>query len=88
MATLEEDRIVEENAADLKTYGLAQPRMDVSFNVAGEKEPKRILFGDKNPTGVGIYAKLPDDKRVFLVGTSAGNHVQQNRHSIFATRRR
>jgi len=71
LATLEEDRVVEENASDLKAYGLTQPRMDVSFTVAGEKEPKRILFGDKSPTGVGVYAKLPDAKRVFLVGTSA-----------------
>jgi hypothetical protein len=45
--------------------------MDVTFHVSGEKEPKRILFGDKNPTGVGVYAKLPNEKRVFLVGTSA-----------------
>jgi hypothetical protein len=71
LATLEEDRVVEENAADLKNYGLAQPRMDVTFNVSGEKGPKQILFGDKSPTGVGVYAKLPSDKRVFLVGTSA-----------------
>ncbi|HUR19469.1 MAG TPA: DUF4340 domain-containing protein [Vicinamibacterales bacterium] len=71
LATLEEDRVVDENASDLKTYGLAQPRMDVTFAIAGEKEPKRILFGDKNPTGVGVYAKLPNANRVFLVGTSA-----------------
>ncbi len=71
LATLEEDRLVEENAADLKSYGLAEPRIDVTFNVSGEKTPKQILFGDKSPTGVGVYAKLPTDKRVFLVGTSA-----------------
>ena len=70
LATLEEDRVVEENAADLKSYGLAEPRIDVTFNVSGEKAPKQILFGDKSPTGVGVYAKLPTDKRVFLVGTS------------------
>lgn len=71
LATLEEDRVVEENAADLKSYGLAEPRIDVTFNVSGEKAPKQILFGDKSPTGVGVYAKVPTDKRVFLVGTSA-----------------
>src|SRR5437763_20560 len=49
LATLEEDRVVDENASELKTYGLAQPRMDVTFTAAGEKEPKRILFGDKSP---------------------------------------
>jgi hypothetical protein len=38
--------------------------------VDGEKEPKRVLFGDKNPTSMGIYAKLPGDNRVFLVSNT------------------
>lgn len=70
LGTLQEDRVVDENAADLKVYGLAEPRIAVTFNLAGEKEPKRILFGDINQTGVGMYAKLPNDKRVFLVSNS------------------
>jgi hypothetical protein len=70
LATLDEDRVVEENAADLKIYGLAEPRIDITFNVEGEKEQKRILFGDTNPTGVGMYAKLPGDSRVFIVANA------------------
>ena len=70
LANLEEDRVVDENAADLKVYGLAEPRIDVTFHVDGEKEPRRVLFGDKNPTGMGLYAKLPADNRVFLVSNS------------------
>ena len=42
----------------------------MTFNVAGDKTPKRILIGDKNPTGIGLYAKLPTEKRVFLVSNS------------------
>jgi hypothetical protein len=70
LATLEETRVVEENAADLKVYGLGEPRIDVTFHVDGEKEPKRVLFGDKNPTGMGLYAKLASSNRVFLVANS------------------
>ena len=70
VASLEQDRVVDENAADLKAYGLAPPRIEVAFNVAGEHDQKRILFGDKNPTGAGLYAKLPNDKRVFLVANA------------------
>lgn len=70
LANLEEDRVVEENASDLKTYGLAEPRIDVTFQVEGEKEPKRLLIGDKNPSGMGLYAKLPAGNRVFLVSNS------------------
>jgi len=70
LANLEEDRVVDENASDLKAYGLAEPRIDVTFHVEGEKEPKRILIGDKTPTNMGLYAKLPSNNRVFLVGNT------------------
>jgi Domain of unknown function (DUF4340) len=70
LANLEEDRVVDENASDLKAYGLAEPRIDVTFHVDGEKEPKRILLGDKTPTNMGMYAKLPSSNRVFLVATT------------------
>lgn len=70
IANLEEDRVVDENASDLAPYGLAEPRVDLTFHVDGEKESKRILFGDKNPTGMGLYAKLPADNRVFLVAST------------------
>jgi hypothetical protein len=70
VANLEEERVVDENATDLTAYGLAEPRVDLTFHVDGEKEPKRVLFGDKNPTSMGIYAKLPGDNRVFLVSNT------------------
>lgn len=67
LAKLDEQRAVDENAADLKAYGLAEPRVDVTFHVDGEKEPKRILLGEKTPAGSATYAKLPSNNRVFLV---------------------
>jgi hypothetical protein len=78
LASLEEQRVVEENAADLKTYGLAEPRMDVTFHVDGEKEPKRILFGEKTPANSGVYAKLPASNRVFLVPTTIETVVDKS----------
>ena len=57
LANLEEDRVVDENASDLKAYGLAEPRIDVTFHVEGDKEPKRILVGDKNPDQHGALRK-------------------------------
>ncbi len=70
LSKLEEQRVVDENAADLKAYGLAEPRVDVTFHVDGEKEPKRILLGEKTPASSGTYAKLPSSNRVFLVDTA------------------
>ena len=70
LSKLEEQRVVDENAADLKAYGLAEPRVEVTFHVDGEKEPKRILLGEKTPASSGTYAKLPSSNRVFLVDTA------------------
>jgi hypothetical protein len=78
IANLQEDRVVDENSSDLKAYGLAEPRMDVTFHVEGEKEPKRILFGDKSPTSMGLYAKLPSNNRVFLISTSLDTAVNKS----------
>ena len=87
LANLEEQRVVDENAADLKAYGLAEPRIDVTFNVEGEKEPKRILFGEKTPTSSGTYAKLPSNNRFFL-WRPLWKRRSTSRRSTSATRRR
>jgi hypothetical protein len=42
----------------------------VTFHVEGDKEPKRILLGEKTPANSGVYAKFPAGNRVFLVGTA------------------
>lgn len=78
LANLEEQRVVDENPADLKTYGLAEPRLDVTFHVEGEKEPKRVLFGEKTPASSGIYAKLHSSNRVFLVGATIETAVDKS----------
>jgi Domain of unknown function (DUF4340) len=78
LSKLEEQRVVDENAADLKAYGLAEPRVDVTFHVDGEKEPRRILLGEKTPAGSGTYAKLPSNNRVFLVDTALETAVDKS----------
>ncbi len=78
LANLEEDREVDPNAADLKVFGLAEPRLEVTFHSEGEKEPKRILFGDKTPAGTGMYARLPEGNRVFLVGTALDTSLDKS----------
>ena len=77
LSKLEEQRVVDENAADLKAYGLAEPRVDVTFHVEGEKEPKRILLGEKTPAGSATYAKLPANNRVFLVDMAVEGAVNK-----------
>ena len=65
LSTLELQRVIDDNPADLAEYGLAQPRIEVAFK-AGGKEHK-LLIGRKTPAGTDLYAKLGDQPRVFLI---------------------
>lgn len=67
LATVENARVVDENAKDLAQYGLAAPRVDVAFKTAGDQGYRHLLIGDKTATGGELYAKLGNDNKVFLI---------------------
>ena len=67
IAGLEIERVVDENPSDVKQYGLDPARVDVGFRVKGETQFRHLLVGQKTPTGGDLYAKKPDEKRVFLI---------------------
>ena len=69
LSTLEVQRVVEENPADLAQYGLNPPRLEVAFKTADQKEFRRLLVGDKTATGGDLYAKRADENRVFLISS-------------------
>src|SRR5512144_1940280 len=67
LSSVDRDEVVDENPGDLKQFGLNPPKSDVSFHVEGSKSTHRLLVGNRTPTGGELYAKLPDEKRVFLI---------------------
>lgn len=67
LSTLEVQRVVEEQASDLKQYGLEPARIDVGFRLKDQKELQHLLVGDKTATGGDLYAKRPNEPRVFLI---------------------
>lgn len=67
LGSLEIQRVVDEEGADLAAFGLAQPRIEVQFKAAGDQAPRRLLIGEKTSTGGDLYAKRGDDKKVFLI---------------------
>lgn len=69
LASLEVQRVVDANAADVKQYGLEPARIAVAFRSKGQKDPRRIELGEKTPTGGDLYARVPGEKRVFLVSS-------------------
>jgi hypothetical protein len=69
LAGLEVQRVVDENPADLAQYGLDPARIDVGFRLQGQPDFQHLLVGEKTPTGGDLYAKRPDEDRVFLISS-------------------
>lgn len=67
LSALEIERVIDENPADVKDYGLETPRIEIDFKANGGKASGRLLVGAKTPTGASMYARRNDEKRVFLV---------------------
>ena len=72
LAALEINSVVDENPSDLAQYGLNPAKVDVAFRVKGQKDERHLLLGEKTATGGDLYAKTPDQKRVFLVASYHG----------------
>jgi hypothetical protein len=65
LSTLEIQSVVDEKPADLKEYGLADPRVEVTFKAGGQSHTLQI--GQKTPPGSDLYAKRANDPKVFLI---------------------
>lgn len=68
LADLQVVRVVDENPADVKDYGLEMPRIEVDFKSGDGKTTGRLLVGAKTATGGNLYARRDDQKRVVLIG--------------------
>jgi hypothetical protein len=68
IASLEQTRVVDENAGDLAPYGLSEPHIKIAFKAEGGKGGE-VHLGDKTPTGGDVYAVMAGSKKVFLVSS-------------------
>jgi hypothetical protein len=69
LASLELQRVIDENAADMTQYGLSPAKVEIAFKAAGDKDYTRLHLGDKTATGGDMYARKPGENRVFLVSS-------------------
>src|SRR5579862_7231674 len=67
LSSVEITRVVDENPSNLNDYGLSNPKIEVDFKAAGDKDFKKLLLGEKSPTGGDLFAKRNDEKKVFLI---------------------
>jgi hypothetical protein len=77
LGQMEIARVVDENPASLNDYGLSNPRIQIDFKGAGDKDARKLFLGDKTPTGSDLFAKRNDEKKVFTI--SATQETSLNR---------
>jgi len=82
LVSLEVQRVVDENGGDLPQYGLEPARIELAFKAKGDKDFRRILIGEKTPTGGDLYAKAQDQKRVFLISSFLDSTFNKNTFSL------
>lgn len=67
LGSVEITRVVDENPSNLNDYGLSNPKVEIDFKASGDKDFKKLLIGEKSPTGGDLFAKRNDEKKVFLI---------------------
>ncbi len=60
------DRVVEDKASNLATFGLTSPILEIDLTGKGGKV-SQLKIGDDTPTNSGSYAMLEGDPRVYTV---------------------
>jgi hypothetical protein len=68
VSSLNSDRLVDDKAADLAQYGLADPSLELDVT-AKDAKPQKLFLGDLTPAGNAIFAKLEGDPRVFTIAS-------------------
>jgi hypothetical protein len=82
LAGLEVQRVVDENPSDVKQYGLDPARVEVEFREKDQKDFRRLLIGEKTPAGSDLYAKTPDQNRVFLISSYLESTFNKNAFNL------
>lgn len=68
LSALTADKTIEDNATDLKAYGLDIPTLDITITKKDGKTAG-VVVGDATPTNSGNYAKLPGSPKVYTIAT-------------------
>ena len=72
LTPMNSDRVVEEEVADWRPYGVDGDDWSLRVDVTARKEDQeeetyRVIFGDETPTGSGVFVRLDGDTRLFTV---------------------
>ena len=68
LSALTADKTIDENPADLSSFGLTTPTLDITITKKDGKTAG-VLVGDATPTNSGNYAKLPGSPKVYTIAS-------------------
>jgi len=77
VANLTAERVVDDHATDLPSYGLSPAADELTFTTKDGKNLK-LLIGDDTPTGSAVYAMAGGDSRLFTMGSSNKNSLDKS----------
>ena len=66
VSSLTSNRIVEDQATNLGSYGLANPSLELDITLKDNKT-RKLLIGDQTPAGNSYFATVDGDPRLFTV---------------------
>jgi hypothetical protein len=81
LSSLSSDRTVEEKAASLDQYGMAQPAIELNITDRNKKTTT-ILIGDDTPAGSAVYAAIAGDPRVFALASYKKNSFDKSANDL------
>jgi Domain of unknown function (DUF4340) len=80
-SSLNSERLVEDKATDLSSYGLSKPALEIDLTEKSNKTLK-LLIGDDTPAGGGVYAMLAGDPRVFTIASYTKTSIDKGANDL------
>jgi Domain of unknown function (DUF4340) len=68
LSSLNAERLLEDKASDVGSYGLSAPPLEFDITLKNNKTQK-LLIGDQTPSGNAFYAMLAGDPRLFTLAS-------------------
>lgn len=81
ISSLNAQRVVEDHAANLKTFGLDNPTLELNISEKDNKFQK-LLLGDETPASGGVYAMLAGDPRVYTVASWEKSSIDKSLNDL------
>ncbi len=69
LKNVEFERIIDEYPDNLKKYGLNSPSLEITIKEKDSPQSKRVILGNKNPTGTYVYLKKENSPSIMLLDT-------------------